>query len=785
MKETLRILVVEDSEDDALLELHLIKKGGYAVESERVETAEEMKVLLKEKTWDIILSDYVMPHFNGLEALRILKETGIDIPFIIISGTIGEEVAVEAMKTGAHDYLMKNNLNRLIPAIERELREANNRAEHKLLEQKQKLAEEALAKSEERFRLIAENTADTISVSDLDLNIIYVSPSVFKLRGYTAEETQGQSLDQIFTPASLLIVNKLYADRMALEANGNTDPYGTETIELEEYCKDGSTIWVEKSISFIRDANLKPTQILAVTRDITSRKKAVEELRILSRAVEQSPASIVITNVEGNIKYINSKFTEITGYTQEEAFQQNPRILKSGEMPPDHYKEMWQTITSGNEWSGEFHNKKKNGELYWERASLSPIYDENDNITHFLAVKEDITEKKRLIDDLISAKNKAEESDRLKSAFLANMSHEIRTPMNGILGFSELLKMPGLSGEQQQEYIKIIEKSGARMLNIINDIIEISKIESGLMKVILAETKINQQTQFIYDFFKPQAEDKGIQLTLKNGLPSDESMVITDKEKLYSVLTNLVKNAIKFTFHGSIEFGYILKANELEFYVKDTGIGIPDDRQNAIFDRFVQADIADSRAFQGAGLGLSISKAFVEILGGKIWVESEVGKGSVFYFTIPFNTKSVEKLSAKTNILAEEIHDIQPGKLKILITDDDEVSYTLMSVAIKKYSKMILGANSGIQAIEACQKNPDIDLVMMDMKMPGMDGYEATRQIRQFNKNVIIIAQTAFALSGDRAKAINAGCNDYISKPIDVNLLRGLIEKHFKNRKSN
>jgi PAS domain S-box-containing protein len=779
MKTTLRILVVEDSEDDALLELHLIKKAGFSVEYERVETAEEMKKLLKESTWDIILSDYAMPHFNGLEALSILKKSGIDIPFIIISGTIGEEVAVEALQAGAHDYLMKNNLKRLLPAIERELREADNRAEHKLLEQKQKLAEEALIESEERFRLIAENTADTIAVLDLDLNFKYISPSVYKLRGYTIEESLEQTFDQVFTPASLLKVKKVYADQMTLEENGNADPSRTILLELEEYHKDGSTIWVEVSISIIRDFNSKPRQILTATRDITLRRKAVEELRILSRAVEQSPASIVITDIEGNIKYINSKFTEITGYTLEEAFRQNPRILKSGEMSPDHYKDLWHTITSGNEWTGEFHNKKKSGELYWERASLSPIYNEHGDITHFLAIKEDITEKKQLIDNLILAKNKAEESDRLKSAFLANMSHEIRTPMNGILGFSELLKMPGLSGEQQQEYIKIIEKSGARMLNIINDIVEISKIESGIAKVNLTETQINQQTQQVYKTFKTQAEDKGIQITLLNGLPTDESLVITDRDKVNSVLTNLVKNAIKFTFHGSIEFGYNLKNNELEFFVKDTGIGIPNDRQKAIFDRFVQADIADSRAFQGAGLGLSISKAFVEMLGGKIWVESESGNGSTFYFTIPHTTKSSNEISSETNIASNETAINLPRKLKILITDDDEVSSILMSIAFKKFSSEQIKAISGIQSIEICRNNPDIDLIMMDLKMPGMDGYEATRQIRKFNKKVIIIAQTAFALSGDREKALAAGCNDYIPKPLNLDSLKLLIQKHF------
>jgi signal transduction histidine kinase len=246
--------------------------------------------------------------------------------------------------------------------------------------------------------------------------------------------------------------------------------------------------------------------------------------------------------------------------------------------------------------------------------------------------------------ELLRAKEQAEESDRLKSAFLANMSHEIRTPMNGILGFSELLKEPGLSGAQQKEYIKIIEKSGNRMLNIINDIIDISKIEAGLMTLNIADSNINNQIQYIYNFFQPEAEAKKIKLSIETPLPPENVIIRTDREKVYAILTNLVKNALKYTEKGSIHFGYTYDPNqqyrELRFFVKDTGIGIPAPRQKAIFERFIQADIVDKMARQGAGLGLSISKAYVEMLGGSIWLESQENSGSTFYFTLPYNPVS-------------------------------------------------------------------------------------------------------------------------------------------------
>ena len=383
--------------------------------------------------------------------------------------------------------------------------------------------------------------------------------------------------------------------------------------------------------------------------------------------------------------------------------------------------------------------------------------------------------------ELRLAKEKAEESDLLKSAFLANMSHEIRTPMNGILGFVELLKEPILTGEELHEYISIIEQSGKRMLNIINDIISISKIEAGQTEVVTSETNINDQIKYIYTFFKPEAERKGVKLFYKTGLSDPKAIAKTDREKIYAVYTNLVKNAIKFTNRGFVELGYEKKGKSLEFYVRDTGVGIRQDQQDIIFERFRQASESLSRGYEGAGLGLAISKAYVEMLGGKIWVESELGKGSIFYFSIPFNQQLIN-VTTPVTVVSNAIETLNIRRLKILIAEDDDASNLLFSKLIRSFGREILKVRTGRDAVDACKNNSDIDLVLMDIQMPEMNGYEATRLIRKFNQDVIIIAQTAMGLKGEKERAQEAGCTDFLPKPILLSEFTELIRKYFEKK---
>ena len=362
---------------------------------------------------------------------------------------------------------------------------------------------------------------------------------------------------------------------------------------------------------------------------------------------------------------------------------------------------------------------------------------------------------------------------------LTNMSHEIRTPMNGVIGFLDLLNEPELTNDYRKEYTALVQQSGKRMLNILHEIVDISRIDAGETIIHFQKTNINEKIERVYKLLKPDAENKKINLSFKNSLPVQEANVITDSLKLYSILTNLVKTAIKYTDTGSVEFGYDKKVETLEFFVKDTGIGINKERHEAIFERFFQADIADVQARQGAGLGLSIAKAYVEMPGGKIWVNSEVGIGSAFYFTIPSNSETEE-----IKVVQKDLNFDKKGNhvtnLKILIAEDDEVSTMLLDKTVEMFGREVIKVRTGVEAFEACHNNPDLDLVLMDIKIPEMDGYEATRQIRQFNKDVVIIAQTAYGLFGDVEMSIEAGCNDYISKPFNKAGLLSLIQKHIK-----
>jgi len=386
--------------------------------------------------------------------------------------------------------------------------------------------------------------------------------------------------------------------------------------------------------------------------------------------------------------------------------------------------------------------------------------------------------RKQLENELIRAKEKAEDSDRLKSAFLANMSHEIRTPMNGILGMTQLLANPDTTVEQRKEYIDLVNKNSETLLNLVDDIIDISKIEAGQMKIIHKSFRLNTLLDQIIVLFTSSPIYKSkheLELIIKKNAP-DNLCIYSDPDRLRQIFINLIGNALKFTNCGYVEFGYNVKGKMIEFYIKDTGIGISNEKQKIIFDRFIQADNSLTRKFGGSGLGLTISKGLIELLGGQILVSSELHSGSTFYFTVPYIPTFDEDNSYRKG--EPEPSDYKWNDRTFLIVEDDKVSFKFLENIFRKTGAKIVHADNGLKAVELIKQSPEIDMVLMDIQLPEMNGLDATRMIKQLRKELPVIAQTANVLEEDREKCLEAGCVDYISKPINIKLLYSKIHQY-------
>ncbi|MCE5175814.1 MAG: histidine kinase N-terminal 7TM domain-containing protein [Bacteroidales bacterium] len=388
--------------------------------------------------------------------------------------------------------------------------------------------------------------------------------------------------------------------------------------------------------------------------------------------------------------------------------------------------------------------------------------------------------RKKNQEELLIAKEKAEESDQLKSTFLANMSHEIRTPMNSILGFISLLQEPNLTGEEKDEYINIVKKGGERLISTIRDIIDISRIETGQISLDYQDLNINEMNTYFYNLFRLEAENKGLIFNLPTKIPQNQSFIKADRNKIYSVIGNLINNALKYTKSGYVELGCDCHPEEVVFYVKDTGIGIPEDKHQSIFDRFTQADASTTRIYEGSGLGLSISKAYVEMLGGRIWVESKLHHGSTFYFQIPLNYP--QDKSIQTLPVSHEMEKPEKASLNILVVEDDPNNFEYINVILTKENHKVWHTVTGSESIELCRQNVCFDIILMDIRLPDIDGCVTTQKIRLFDNDTPIIALSAYALQDDRKRALESGCNDYLTKPVRKDKLIAVIEKYTRKK---
>ncbi|MFD1293196.1 response regulator [Lutibacter holmesii] len=535
-------------------------------------------------------------------------------------------------------------------------------------------------------------------------------------------------------------------------------------------------LWIVGSVLFLMLALW--LWLISLRKQVKIKTDLIKESETKYRKLIANSYDAIFIQQDKKFKLVNKEFVSLFGYSEKELFA--PNFDSSQLLDPNNLldvrakKEKFDKLKKPFKYELVCISKSKQ-KLFVEVSISYLLYG---NSYAIQGIVHDITDRKIKEIELIKAKEKAEESDRLKSAFLANMSHEIRTPMNGILGFTELLSDPNLNADKRHNFLKIIKQSGSRMLNTVNDLIDISKIETNQMNFVVSEVNVNERIANLFNFFKLEAAQKQLALNYTVGLSNELANIKTDKPKFDSIVSNLVKNALKFTHKGQIDFGYELitegEKEYLQFFVKDTGIGIPSNRIEAIFNRFEQADIEDQLAYQGSGLGLTISKSYIEMQGGKIWVESTEGVGSQFYFTLPY-VNSLQKNALHKEIVIEK--DNTNSSKKILIVEDDEISAVYLNEILKNENAKVIHVKNGEDAIEFCKSNADVDIVLMDIKMHGINGYEAAKEIRKFNKEIIIIAQTAFTFSEIKKKSIEVGCNDFILKPINKEELLQKIKK--------
>jgi PAS domain S-box-containing protein len=635
MEKVFRILVVEDVPFDAELIEREIAKVLKSCIFKRVWTEADLALVLTEYKPDLIISDYYMPGFDGLTALKIARSKMPDIPFIIVTGSINEDTAVECMRSGASDYVIKEYIKRLGPSI------INALEQYEIKIEKNK-TQEALIESAERHRSLFEDNIAVMFLVDAHTgDILEANQAAANFYGYTRNELKKMNVSNLNTLPPPLLKKELEKALFRKKSQ----------FVFQHRLKDGS----------IRDVEIYSSRIKAFGKDVLH------------------------------------------------------------------------------------------------------------NIVH------DITEKIRMEQELIASKDKAEENDRLKTAFLHNISHEIRTPLNAIVGFSAFLNQPGLSMDKRKEFTDIISMSSEQLLSIITDIISVATLEAGQEKIHKKEMDINHAMLTLYEQFYIKSLYPNITIQYHSFIPDKDARIITDSVKLLQILSNLVGNALKYTREGSVKFSCSIMNKELYFKVEDTGIGIPKHLHTKIFDRFWQVDSTVTREFGGTGLGLSISKAYAELMGGRIWLDSEPGKGSVFHFTVPYvpvTKTNPGDSDEKVNLIEESL-----SKKVILIAEDELNNFLLIREYLSSSMFTVIRVENGLDAVNMCKNRSDIEIILMDVKMPVMDGIEATRQIKIMKPEIPVIAVTAYSYDTDRKRLLESGFDEFLPKPLKQDALLKIINQ--------
>ena len=627
----LRILFAEGVSTNREMVEHWLRQNAFSFVSECVDTEADFVRMLNEFNPDIILSDCSMPALDGIKALEITLKFRPDLPVIILTEPTDEDTAVECMRKGADDYVIKPNLKRLIPSI-------TSAVEKKNLQKSEAVALKQLQSSEMKYRMLIEQSTNTIFMVFRG-TIMCVNHNFEQLFGVTNEEISRNNFhfNTLLSPDCYQQFEQ-HTEKV-LNHVGNS-----QHCQMKLELTNGKSLDAE--ITFSSFEYFDDIAFQGVIHDISVRKQIMERNVLLSRAVDQSPVSIVITDANAIIEYVNPIFEKRTGYSIHEAVGQNPNILQSGFHTPEFYREMWKVLLSGKTWTGEIKNKTKDGLVLWESVSISPIYNEHGVAEHYIGVKEDITSKIEILDELRRAKDKAEESNRLKSAFLATMSHELRTPLNQIIGFSGII--PQLTSDVSiVDFAKQINKSGNELFLLIEDIFQMAMVEHSpvlLRRNLVTVDEIAGLLKIgLTDLLNTTGKQDSIRMSFDMDPEVAQKQIITDKPKLIQAVNQLLRNAVKFTERGFIKVSIVLSDDKiLKIAVADSGIGIPENKLDIIFDFFRQADESLTRVYGGVGIGLALSKKIAEAMNAKIQVETKLNEGSIFTFSVPVEEGTFE-----------------------------------------------------------------------------------------------------------------------------------------------
>jgi len=883
-KNLLKILFVEDVPSDVDLAILALRKEKLTFEHNTVCTRSDLLKALKDFNPDLVISDYMMPAFNGIQALKEVIKFNQELPFILLTGSVNEETAVECIKSGAQDYVIKEHMTRLPFAVKEALEQVR-------INKEKKASELLLRDNEEKLESIFSAAPVGIGLV-VDRVLIEVNDSFCIMTGYSRRDLIGKSSEIIYSSTEEFI-------NAGIEKYKQIDEKGTGSVETTFKCKDGRILNVILSSAPLDKKNYSKGVTFTVL-DITERKKSEEALKksqqLFQILAQASPVGIFRTKSDGYTTYVNPKWLELSGLTNDEAIgfgwleavhpddreqldlrwlsdvqsqkssvaeyrflrpdgsivwvigsavpekrdnevtgyigtitditdrkrsekaiqaseekyrsifenvqdvyyetsldgkilEVSPsiQILSKGQYKMDDlignsmldfYAEIKERDLIINELMAkvavtdfEIYLKNRDGSHVPASISAKLIFDVPGHPVKIIGSMHDITDRKNVIEALKMAKEKAEASDKLKTEFLNNISHEVRTPLNGILGFAEIISMPDLTEEEKNDSIAMLFESSNRLLNTITNYMDISLIASGNLTVHIKDFIPAGILRRIYNNFETVCGNKHLNFILEIPDQYEKFVMNSDPEICQKIISHFIDNAIKFTAKGSIRFGFNLSSGDLEFYVKDTGIGIGSDSFNTIFDLFVKDSQGPHKISEGSGLGLSISRGMADAIGGKIRLDSKPEVGSCFFLTLPIKT---DKETHSPYVPGKEMKEAVKGYL-ILIAEDDETNFFYLNALLtRETGASILHAVNGREAIDLFKANRDIKLILMDIKMPEIDGFEATRQIKLIDENVYIIAITAYAMSGDEERILAAGFDSYLSKPLNR---KSLLEK--------